>query len=227
MQAIFTDIVAGDERKVLERVEKEPKVISAVATGKPRKYAGQSPLQVAIRSGSFRIAQMLLSHGADPNFVDAESATGWSAPVLHDAIAAAVKRSRWLRPAAPGAPDPEWRLANSAEQADSAFAVLSALLNAGARIDMLDSYECAALGRAAVAAREILPKHWYNDPDRVDEKPLNPELVDDLARIFGSLYVHGADPSEVDRQLGRPLDEFYAAEPVGAFLTVPGADSND
>lgn len=224
MQAIFTDIVAGDEQKVLERLEKDPSFISVVATGKPKKYAGQAPLQVAIRSGSFHIAQLLLARGADPNSIDSESATGWSAPVLHDAIAAAVKRSRWLRPSVPGASDPQWRLASSAEQADAAFAVLSTLLEAGAGVDALDSYGCSPLGRAARGAREILPRHWYNDPDRVDEKPLNPELVDDLARIFTLLYAHGADPSDVDPQLGRRLDEFYAAEPVGAFLARPEAD---
>lgn len=223
MQAVFTDIVAGDEQKVLERIEKDPSVVSVVATGRPKKYAGQSPLQVAIRSGAFRIAGLLLERGADPNFIDTESATGWSAPVLHDAIAAAVKRSRWLRPGAPGASDPQWRLASSAEQADAALAVLSALLEAGACADAPDSYGCSPLGRAARGARELLPRHWYNDPDRVDDRPLNPELIEALARIFTLLYAHGADPSDVDPQLGRALDEFYAAEPVGDFLASPEA----
>lgn len=87
-----------------------------------------------------------------------------------------------------------------------------------------------------------LPAHWPRErrqaghrvprrglaspPADIDVKPLKPELVDDLARIFGPLYAHRADPNEVDRKLGRPLDEFYAAEPVGSFLTALGADSN-
>ncbi|WP_147916303.1 ankyrin repeat domain-containing protein [Ruania zhangjianzhongii] len=227
MQAIFTDIVDGDEEKVLERIEKDPSVLSVVATGRPKKYAGQSPLQVAVRSGAFRIAELLLSHGADPNFVDRSAPGGWSAPVLHDAIAAAVKRSRWLRPSAPTQPVPEWLLANSAESADAAFSVLSALLETGAPVDAVDSYGNSSLARAARAAREILPQHWYNEPDRVDDKPLNPELIDDLARIFGALYSRGADPSAVDPQLGHRLDEFYAAEPVGLFLTHPDAAPPD
>lgn len=218
MQAVFTDITAHDEDKVLARIERDPAVVSAVATGKPRKYAGQSPLQVAIRAGSFRIAEILLARGADPNFIDNDSTTGWFAPVLHDAIAAAVKRSRWLLPEAPGSATSGWRLANSAEMSDAAFAVLSAVLDAGARVDALDSFQCSSLGRAARAARDILPTHWYNDPDRVDAKPLNPEVVDDLARVFGVLYAHGADPSAIDPQLGHALDTFYVAEPVGAFL---------
>lgn len=218
MQAVFTEIVAHDEEKVLARIESDPTAVSAIARGKPRKYAGQSTLQVAIRAEAFGIAEILLARGADPNFVDEGSATGWHAPILHDAIAVAVKRSRWLRPEAPGSATTGWRLANSAEMSDAAFAVLSTVLDAGARVDALDSYRCSALGRAARAAREILPAHWYNDPDRVDVKPLNPELVDDLARVFRVLYAHGADPSAVNPQLGHALDTFYAAEPVGAFL---------
>lgn len=70
MQAIFTDIVDGEEEKVLERIRKDSGALSVVATGRPKKYAGQSPLQVAIRSGAFRIAELLVSRGADSNFVD-------------------------------------------------------------------------------------------------------------------------------------------------------------
>lgn len=225
MQAIFTDIVYRNEQKVLERIEKDPSILSLVATGRPKKYAGQSPLQVAVRSGAFRIAELLVAHGADPNFVDVSN--DWSAPVLHDAIRAAVMRSRWLRPTVPAQPVPEWLLANSKESADAAFSVLSALLEAGARVDALDSYRASALARATLAARDILPKHWYNEPDGVDEKPLNPELVEDLTRLFTLLYDHGADPRAVDPQLGHRLDEFHAAEPVGAFLTRPDAAPPD
>ncbi|WP_455133415.1 hypothetical protein [Microbacterium aurum] len=159
-----------------------------------------------------------MSSGADPGFIDNEAPGGWATPVLHDAVAAAVKRSRWLRPDRAGDPATPWRPANSAEESDGAFAVLRAVLEAGADARALDSKGNSALGRAASAARDVLPAHNYRDPDARDAKPLNPELAEDLERIFAALRAHGADPHAVEPQLDAPLAAFYAAEPVGRFL---------
>ena len=175
MQRIFTDIVAGDLDAVRRRLADDPASVSAVASGTPKKYAGQSTLQVAIRSGTFEIAELLVSSGADPGFIDNEAPGGWATPVLHGAVAAAVKRSRWLRPDRAGDPATPWRPANSAEESDGAFAVLRAVLEAGADARALDSKGNSALGRAASAARDVLPAHNYRDPDARDAKPLNPE----------------------------------------------------
>ena len=73
MQAIFKDIVDGDEESVRARIEKDPSLVDAVASGAPKKYAGQSPLQVAIRTAQFGIAKLLLEKGSDPNFADVTS----------------------------------------------------------------------------------------------------------------------------------------------------------
>lgn len=218
MQALFKEIIDGDVEKVAERVEQDPGVVGLTATAPPKKYGGQSPLQVALRSGRFAIASLLVEHGADVDFVDHDSPNGWSAPVLHDAVVAAVMRSRWLRPGDRSADSPQWRLAQSQEQSDEAFGALELLLQKGADIDALDSYGNSVLGRAVVTARQILPKHRHNDPDWVDPKPLNDELVADLERVFAALYARGADPSKVDPHLEHPLDAFYGAEPVGRFL---------
>lgn len=218
MQAIFKEIVDGRIDEVAARVEKDASLVSLTATAQPKKYAGQSPLQVAIRSGQFAIASLLVAHGADVDFIDRDSPNGWSAPVVHDAVVAAVMRSRWLRPGNRSVDAPQWVLAQTKEQAGEAFDVLRLLLDKGADIEALDSYGNSLLGRAVVSARQILPAHRYNDPEWVDPKPLNDELAADLGRIFGALYERGADPSNVDPHLEHPLDAFYAAEPVGRFL---------
>lgn len=64
------------------------------------------------------------------------------------------------------------------------------------------------LGRAALAARQVLPEYRHTDPDCVDPKLSNGELVADLSRVFGALYARGADPSKVDPHLEHPLDVF-------------------
>lgn len=99
--------------------------------------------------------------------------------------------------------------------------MLRLLLERGADIDALDSFGNSLLGRVALTARQVLPAYRHTDPEWVDPKPLNDELVADLSRIFGALYARGADPSKVDPHLEHPLDAFYAAESVGRFLKRP------
>lgn len=174
---------------------------------------------VAIKLGQFEIATLLLDNGADVDFIDSDGPHVHSMPVLHDAVRGAVMRSRWLRPTRFTAGDEQWALRNTAESSDAAFAMLRRVLEAGADVHALDSHGNSALHRAAMDARQILPAHRYNDPDWVDPKPLNPELVEDLTRIFDLLLAQGADPNRVEKQLDRSVAEHYREEHVGRFLT--------
>ncbi|WP_028473176.1 ankyrin repeat domain-containing protein [Nocardioides alkalitolerans] len=216
MKVVFEEIIAGDVDAVRERVAKDARVVGAVAGAAPKKYAAQSPLQVAYRHGEFEIAALLLTHGADPNYIEHPDREPWAMPVLHHAIKAAVSRSRWLRPT--WREEEPWQLRNTADRADAAHAALLVLLEAGADVHALDSYGNSSLGRAALDARDVLPRYRHNDPDWVDPKPLNPELVEDLTRVFRALKARGADPHRSERDLGASLLEFYGAEPVARFL---------
>lgn len=219
MQAIFTDIVNGDEQKVRGRIAKDPSIVAAVATGQPKQYAGQSTLQVAIRSGEFAIARFLLANGADATFTDVDSPSGWAKSILHDALMAAVTRSRRVRRSSDTKSGQEWLPVNSASKADEAFEVVVALLDAGADVNAPDSKGCTPLGRAAHAAHDILPRRRDGQPERSDGRPLNPELVADVSRIFDILVERGADPTRIEPQLGMSLTEYYTIELVGKFLT--------
>ncbi|WP_154795313.1 ankyrin repeat domain-containing protein [Occultella kanbiaonis] len=218
MQIVFKDIIAGDIDSVRRRLAKDAGVVTVVATAPPKKYAGQSPLQVAYRHGEFEIAALLLAQGADPNFIEHGDREPWAMPVLHHAIKAAVMRSRWLRPT--WREEAPWQLRNTTERADAAYAALQLLLESGADVQALDSYRNSSLGRAVLDARQILPQYRHNDPEWVDPKPLNPELVDDLTRVFDSLVAQGADPNRTERDLGGSLADHYRAEPVAQFLQV-------
>ncbi|HEY1176842.1 MAG TPA: hypothetical protein VGF17_11840 [Phytomonospora sp.] len=216
MQIMFKEIIAGDIDAVRRRLAKNAGVAALVASAPPKKYSGQSPLQVAYRHGEFEIAALLLEHGADPNFIEHGGREPWAMPVLHHAVKAAVMRSRWLRPTWNG--EGPWQMSNSAERSDAAFAALCRLLESGADALALDSYGNSSLGRAALDARQVLPQHRHNDPDWVDPKPLNPELAEDLTRVFDTLRAYGADPTRMERDFGKSLVEFYRAEPVAGFL---------
>lgn len=220
MQALFKDIIADDIDAVRQRLDKKSDTVRLTATSPPKKYDGQSPLQVAYRTGKFEIAALLLEHGADPNFIEHTEREPWAMPVLHHAITAAVMRSRWLAPT--WREDEPWRLRNTAERADEAYTALKLLLDSSADIHANDSYGNSAIARACLDARQILPRHRYNDPEWVDPKPLNPELVEDLERVFDLLLAHGADPHSPEHHEGSetPVAEFYRKEPVAQFLRV-------
>lgn len=216
MQIVFKEIIAGDIDAVRRRLAKDVGAVTVVATAPPKKYARQSPLQVAYRHGEFEIAALLLEQGADPNFIEHDDREPWAMPVLHHAIMAAVMRSRWLRPT--WREEDPWQLCNTTERADAAYAALQLLLKSGADVRALDSYGNSSLGRAVLDARQVLPQHRHRDPDWVDPKPLNPELADDLTRVFDTLMTHGADPNRTERDLGGSLAGYYRAEPVAQFL---------
>jgi hypothetical protein len=54
-------------------------------------------LQVAFKAGQFAIATLLIEHGADVNFQESSLVNEWTAPVLHDAVRAALF-STWSLP---------------------------------------------------------------------------------------------------------------------------------
>lgn len=218
MQAIFKDIVDGDEESVRARIEKDPALVDAVATGTPKQYAGQSPLQVAIRTGQFSIAKMLLGKGSDPNFADVKSPSGWAKSVLHDAAVAAVMRSRWSRRTFNADSEKVWSIAETARSEDS-FEVLVALVDAGADVTAEDSKGATPLGHAVRAAHGVLPRRQDDKPELSDGMPLTRELVDDLTRIFELFTSRGADPEKVEPQLDKSLASYYRLELVGKFLT--------
>ena len=72
-------------------IERKPDEVNCVSGSSPKKDHGQSPLQIAFKTGNFEIAGYLIDHGADINFMESEDEyTGLRAPVLFDAINAVI-----------------------------------------------------------------------------------------------------------------------------------------
>ena len=97
MKKIFVAIRQGDIQTVKELLGKKPSLISCTAKQPPKKDDGQSPLQVAIKSSNFTIAEYLISIGADVNFIEQSDVNEWHAPVLHDCIRAALFPPRIIK----------------------------------------------------------------------------------------------------------------------------------
>lgn len=180
MKKLFVAIRQGDRETVCALLDRKPELIACTAKAPPKKDAGQSPLQVAIKSGNLAIAHLLLDRGADVNFMEAEDCgSDWRMPVVQDAVMAAVMSSRW---------NTVWngsvQVNGSQERADEAFALLERMVGMGADLTRRDSYGCTALERALLDTRQIIPQFHIGEKRYLENRVLTPELDADLMRIF-------------------------------------------
>jgi ankyrin repeat protein len=209
VKALFKEICAGHLAAVSARLEAHPQLVHAVAKTPPKKDDGQSPLQVAIKSGNFAVAHLLLDRGADVNYMDSSAMNPWNMPVVQDAIRAAVLSTRYGRNRALQDETPRVEVMSTDERFEEAFGVLDRLIRMGADVNALDSYGNDGLKRAVLDARSIL-----------DDKllPLLPDLELDLRRIFALLIAAGADLERADPRFGQSVAQQVAGDTVGRFL---------
>ena len=153
MKKLFLAIRHGESETVRQLIEKNPELVNCTAKQPPKKDDGQSPLQVALKTGQFEIAEYLIERNADLNFMEAEtSCNKWRAPVLHDAVIAAVMCSRWntldqLR---------GFQVFSTEEKALQAYAVLEKMLQRGADVNGVDSIGYSVLFRFCLQALYLL-----------------------------------------------------------------------
>lgn len=209
MKKLFTAIQKNDHGTVAALLDKSSELIGCVHQGNPKKFDGQSPLQVALKTADTQTVELLLTYQPDVNFMEQEPcANDWRAPVLHDAINRAIMSVRWNINRPDGL-----EVFNTQAQADDAFAILHRLVELGADVNAKDSYGNACMDRACLQARQILPRP--NSDDRL----LTDELRHDLSRIFDLLKQNGADMSyTAPNAFGKTYAEQYADEAVGLFL---------
>ena len=216
MKKLFTAIRQKDFEAVKALLDKKPELIACTAKQPPKKDDGQSPLQVALKTGSFDVADYLLDLGADVNFIEAEDCcNAWRAPVLHDAINAAVMTCRWnVAKNIHG----EFQVFSTKEEADRAFGILKRMLEMGADVNAVDSYGNTAIWRLCLQARQILPSYSYSEHKMGTDRILTPELMNDLARIFALIAQYGADLEYIRPNIQKTVKDDFKEEPVGQFL---------
>lgn len=154
-----------------------PELTNSRASAPPKKDDGQSPLQIAFKTGRFAIADFLIDHGADVTFIEESEINEWRAPVIHDAIRAAAFN---MRVAYKG----------NAETFATAIAMLKKLLDNGADPNTTDSYGNNCLARALLDLRIQLTSIPWEDSSTTDSHAVFDE---DAKQLLGVLLEYGAD----------------------------------
>lgn len=196
MKKLFKAILHNDLDLVRVIIEKEAALVNCVSKAPPKSDDGQSPLQVALKTGKFEIANFLIDNSADINFIERESVNEWRIPVIHDAIRACVFSSRYVGYSG---------VQNKKETFDKGFSILKKLVKLGADVRSVDSYGNNCLMRAAL------------DASQLDLTQNTKELHADLRSVFDRLISAGADLNESnDRRAS--VAEWYKDKPVAVFF---------
>lgn len=213
MKKLFTAIRKGDIDTVKALIEKDNSLLSCVAKQPPKTDDGQSPLQVALKTGMLEIASYLLDMGADVNFMeDASCVNMWRTPVVFDAINCAIMNCRFnvVR-------ENEIEVFSTKENADKAFMILDRMIKMGANINAIDSLNNNSMFRACSQAKQILPRYDYSTKTLWNDRKITIELKQDLSRIFNLLINSGVDMS-YKNQVGKTVFEYFDNEPVLEFI---------
>ena len=222
MKKLFTAIRASDLEMVRQIIEKKPELVNCVAKKPPKKDDGQSPLQVALKTGNTAIANYLLDMGADVNFIEDETCcNAWRTPVLHDAINCAVMSCRWNK-------DDKYmgfREFSTKERSVEALGVLKKMLDMGADVKALDSYGNSGLNRFALQAKQILPSYNHVEHREGKDRIFTEELHEDLRSVLQALKDAGADDSYKAPNLGYSVRKFCSEGSISIlFDEVFGCD---
>ena len=171
MKKLFTVIRQGKLDEVKRIIEQKSNLVNCVSGVLPKKDHGQSPLQVAFKAGKYEIADYLIEHGADVNFMEAEDEDpGLRAPVLFDAISATVISLCYKR----------------FDESELAFGYIEKLVERGADVNKLASNGYDAINWAVSQAELLF--------ERPSVYPQSQKAVrKQLTRILDLLISNGAD----------------------------------
>ena len=143
-----------------------------------------------------------------------DCASGWRAPVLHDAINTAIMNSRWNVNSQ--ALYSGLKVFRTREDADRAYCLLKTDAGPGSG-HRLGGLLWKLLCMAALPA-QVLPV-YHNSPRTVGtDRVLTPELREDLMRIFTLLHDRGMDLDYAKPGDTATVRSLYKNEPVAQFL---------
>lgn len=215
MKKLFAAIRKNDIDEVKTIISSKPELVNCVAKQPPKKDDGQSPLQVALKIGCFDIAEYLIDMGANLNFIeDVSCCNSWRAPVVHDAINAAVMNCRWNT----NDKNCGLRVFSTKQDAEKAFSVLEKMIAAGADLNQLDSRGNSAIWRFCLQAAQILPSYNYSENYENDNRIFTQELQEDLSKVLKLLCEYGADLNYVSPNTGVTVLEFYKCGSLSKLL---------
>ncbi len=216
MKKLFKAIRDKNFELVSLLINSNPELVNCTAKQPPKKDDGQSPLQVALKTGAFDIAEYLIDNGADLNFIEDEYCCNpWRVPVIHDAINAAVMSSRWNT----NNQYIGFEVFSTEENAVKARKILEKMLQLGSNVNKLDSHGNSGIWRFCLQANQILPSFNYTTNCECDDRIFTIELETDLLNILNLLCKYGADLSYVSPNVGLTVKEFYANGSMSKLLS--------
>ena len=174
IKTLFSSIRKHNNSVVDILLDAYPELVKVCASAPPKKDDGQSPLQVAFKTGNFEIAERLIEMGADVNFIDESEINEWRTPVLHDAIRAAVYNARF-------------NTIKDLSDFQRALALVEKMLQLGADPNMFDTYGNTPIGVVVHQSRGRLT--LFPEYPNVG----NTVMFQDLQRIIKALISVGAD----------------------------------
>lgn len=193
MKKLFDNIKKSNIEKVSQIIEKNPELVNCVSENLTRIDEGQSPLQIALRTGNTAIANYLLDMGADVNFIT-KGETACKEPVIHTAIKCAVLSCRWNE----NDKHTGFREFSTKEKAVEALGILKKMLDMGADVKALDFLGYSGLGCFVRRAQGILPTYNYIYEREENDRIFTTEVHEDLKNVLKALKDAGADLSELD-----------------------------
>lgn len=215
MKKLFKAIRDKDFELVSQLINSSPELVNCTAKQPPKKDDGQSPLQIALKTGAFDIAEFLIDNGADLNFMEDESCCNTDrAPVIHDAINAAVMCSRWNT----NNPYTGFEVFSTEEMAIRARRILEKMLQLGSDVNKLDSSGNSGIWRYCLQANQILPRFNFATNCECDDRIFTSELESDLLSILKLLCKYGADLRYASPNVGLTVKEFYANGSMAKLL---------
>ena len=171
MQVLFTKIRQKNLDEVKRILGKHPEAVNEPSGPKPKKDHGQSTLQVALKIGAIEIADYLIDHGADVNFMEAEDDDpGPRMPVLFDSIIGTIMSLCYKH----------------YKVSDESLRIMKRLLDAGADPNAITPYGEDALNCAVHHTRQITnSKTIYSE--------VQDEAWNKLGKIMDLLIDYGFD----------------------------------
>lgn len=216
MKKLFKAIRDNNFELVLQLINNDPELVNCTAKQPPQKDDGQSPLQVALKTGAFDIAEYLIDCGADLNFMEDESCCNlWRTPVIHDAINAAVMSSRWNT----NNPYTGFEVFSTEENAVRARRILEKMLQLGSDVNKLDSSGNSGIWRFCLQASQVLPRFDYATNCECNDRIFTTELETDLLNILKLLCRYGADLNYAPPNTGLTVKAFYANGSMAKILS--------
>jgi ankyrin repeat protein len=181
IKALFSAIRKHDNATVRSHLANNPALVNVCASAPPKKDDGQSPLQVAFKTGNFEMAAELIKLGANVHFMEESEINDWRAPVLHDALRAAIFNARDGKKIDRG-------------HFTTAVALVRKMLDMGADPNAVDSFGNNALLRALMDSRQRLSID-PGFPDRVENGTLNRDLREVVERLIAKgADIHASNP---------------------------------